>query len=391
MGASSPKNEGWSVLLLLISLVTVTSCKRADRLNEKSATSPVNIPSSEQSAQPQANAKIPAEVKYLKGSIGSTLGLQVKLLREGEKLTGSYFYQKIGTRIDLKGSIDKDNYITLEEFDGGGKQTGVFKGLWTIKQDGALSIAGNWTQPDGQKKTAFSLHEEPIHFSGAAEIIAKTIKESNKKLKYEIDAEYPQLIGLVSPGFEKFNKEAGSIANREVTEFKKNKSESSPDDSEGSSPGNTLHMGYTIALATDDLISIQFDVGTYYSGAAHPNSNAQVLNFDVKNARTLRLGDLFKPGAKYLQTLSSYAIKDLKGQSTAKGADGMLDNASIESGAGATARNYQNWTITKNGLAITFDAYQVGPYAAGPQYVVIPYSALKQIIDMNGPLGPYLK
>ena len=43
----------------------------------------------------------------------------------------------------------------------------------------------------------------------------------------------------------------------------------------------------------------------------------------------------------------------------------MLDDASIRSGAGPNAKNYQSWTITKKGLGISFDAYQVGPYAAG--------------------------
>jgi hypothetical protein len=137
------------------------------------------------------------------------------------------------------------------------------------------------------------------------------------------------------------------------------------------------------------LISVEFDVGTYYRGAAHPNSNAQVLNVDVKNARTLRLADLFKPGARYLQVLSGFAIKDLKRQSKAQ--DGVLEDSSIETGAGPSLRNYQNWTITKKGLGITFDAYQVGPYVAGPQFVLVPYTNLKEIIRSDGPLEVYLK
>ncbi|HKZ02257.1 MAG TPA: DUF3298 domain-containing protein [Pyrinomonadaceae bacterium] len=379
----------FSIFLFLIAIFTLTSCKKATTNPPQPSNQSASPPAAEQLAHSEAGVTASVEIKYLKGSIGSALGLQMRLAREGEKLSGSYFYQKSGTRIDLKGTIDKDNYVTLEEFDASGKQTGVFTGLWTMEPEVGVSIAGNWSRPDGQKKTAFSLHEEPIHFSGAAEMISKTIKESNKKLNYEIDAEYPQLTGLLSPGFEKFNQEASRLALREVNGFRKNLSEASSETSESSSR-STLDIGYTVALATDDLISIQFDVGTYYSGAAHPNSNSRVFNFDVKKVRTLKLGDLFKPGAKYLQALSSYSVKDLKRQSTAKGADGMLDDASIESGAGATAKNYENWTITKKGLGIIFDAYQVGPYAAGPQYVLVPYSALKEMIDPTGPVGMYL-
>ena len=69
----------------------------------------------------------------------------------------------------------------------------------------------------------------------------------------------------------------------------------------------------------------------------------------------------------------------------------MLDETSIESGAGASAKNFESWTITKKGLGINFDAYQVGPYAAGPQYVLVPYSALKDMINPDGPVGQFVK
>ena len=36
---------------------------------------------------------------------------------------------------------------------------------------------------------------------------------------------------------------------------------------------------------------------------------------------------------------------------------------------------------------ITFDEYQVAPYAAGPQEVTVPYGALQAVIHRQGPLG----
>ena len=151
--------------------------------------------------------------------------------------------------------------------------------------------------------------------------------------------------------------------------------------------GSYLDIGYDIALAKDDLISIQFSLGSY-SGGAHPNSSSAVLNYDVKAGKVLRLADLFNPGARYLQTISSYCIKDWKKQSKSK--DSLLDDATIQSGAGPEVKNYQSWTITKKGLEITFDAYQVGAYAAGPQTVLVPYSALKELIKPDGPLAQFV-
>jgi hypothetical protein len=382
----------FSIGLLLAAIVAVGACRRSSTPAEQSAANPG---AAVQERQHPDGGVTPADVKFFRGSIGSTLGLQMKLVKEGETLTGSYYYQKVGTRIDLRGTIDKDGNVTLDEFDGSGKQTGTFKGQWKQNNDGVIEIAGNWNKPNSEKKTAFSLQQEPIEFSSGVEIAARQIKEKNKKLKYEIDANYPQLIGSTDPNYEKFNQAIRSSVNRNVGGFKKDMapqpaSEPTPDSSVAPTyedTGSDITIGYTVALATDDLISVEFAVSSYYAGAAHPNSAAETVNFDLKNGKQLKLADLFQPGSKYLQAISAYCIKDLTAVAQKQGADGMLDEQWIQRGAGPDSKNYENWTITKKGLAITFDAYQVAAYAAGPQYVLVPYSALKDFIKQDGPVG----
>ena len=364
----------------------------------KTATPPSTAPPSSAPAPELAHSQggeTPApQAKYFKGSIGSSLDLQMKLVRTGNELAGSYFYQKIGTRINLRGNVDKDGNLTLQEFDQAGKQTGLFKGVWTIdKSDGLVTLAGNWSKPPGEKGseklTAFSVHEEPISFTGDVEITAKQIKESNKKLMYEIAAEYPQITGGNNPNFEKFNQVARGSVTKTVADFRK---QMAPQEGEAEprpegSMGSDLNVNYDIALAQDDLLSVEFNVGSYYQGAAHPNSYSEVLNYDLKNGKQLKLGDLFKPGAKYLQAIATYCIADLKKQGKDKG----LMDQEIEKGAAASPKNYQSWTITKRGIGINFDSYQVGPYAAGPQFVLVPYSTLKDLINPDGPIAQFVK
>lgn len=377
------------VLCLLISI----GCRKT------SAPPPASAPSPQAQASPetqlqhsQGGAAPAAQTKYFKGSIGSTLDLQMKLVRTGDQVAGSYFYQKIGTRIDVRGNVDKDGNLMLEEFDKSGKQTGVFKGIWTVDQnDGLVKLAGNWSKPpsdkDSDKKTAFSVHEEPISFTGDVDVVAKQIKESNKKLMYEIDARYPQLTGGSNPNFEKFNQVVRASVTKKVASFKK---DMAPEEGEEPRPegsmGSDLNVGYEVALAQDDLISVEFSIGSYYQGAAHPNTFTEVVNYDLKNGKQLKLADLFKPGSKYLQAIASYCIADLKKQKD----KGLLEEE-IERGASANAKNYQSWTMTKKGLGINFDAYQVGPYAAGPQFVLVPYSNLKDLINPEGPVGQFAK
>jgi len=373
--------------LIIACLVVSLGCRKTSTPPPTAPPAGTATPSPELSHVAGGETTAP-QTKYFKGSIGTSLDLQMKLVRTGDQLAGSYFYQKVGTRINLRGNVDKDGNLTLEEFDQAGKQTGLFKGIWTVDAgDGLINLAGNWSKPPSEKgsekKIAFSVHEEPIAFSGDVEIASKQIKESNKKLRYEIAAQYPQITGGANPNFEKFNQAARALVNKEVSDFRKGmqpegeEAEPLPDES-----GNSdLSVSYTVALAQDDLVSVKFDVSNYEAGAAHPNPYSHVLNYDLKNGKQLKLSDLFKPGAKFLQTIATYCIAELKKQQK----DLPVDQ--IESGAAAKSDNYINWTITRRGLGITFDAYQVAPYAAGPQFVLVPYSNLKDLINPDGPIA----
>ena len=379
----------------LISIFCATACRRNSAQKEGTAAVPADGIARQ---HPEGGVVAVEETRFFKGSIGNALDLQMKLVREGEQLTGNYFYQKVGTKIDLRGSIDKDGNVSLEEFDPAGKQTGVFKGVWKQAGDGAVEIKGDWTKPNSDKKSAFSLLQEPIEFSNGAEIVAKQIREKNKKLKYEVSAAYPQLIGVTDPNYDRFNQTVRNLISRKVSDFKKEmtpsaEDELAPDENPviDDSLGSDITVNYELALAKDDLIAIQFTVSSYSAGAAHPNSYTEVVNFDLKNGKSLKLADLFLPGSKYLETLSNFCIQELKKQAKAQGDYAAMDDDWIKRGAGAELTNYDNWTITKKGLGITFDPYQVAAYAAGPQNVLVPYSAVKEIIKPEGVLGQFLK
>jgi hypothetical protein len=182
----------------------------------------------------------------------------------------------------------------------------------------------------------------------------------------------------------------GDVMKR-VVEFKK---QMQPEEGEEPRPegsmGSDLGIAYDVALAQDDLVSVEFDVGSYYQGAAHPNSYSEVVNYDLKNGKQLKLGDLFKPGSKFLQAISAYCIADLKKQQAGDKGKALTDSE-IENGAAPVAKNFQSWKIMKKGLGINFDAYQVGPYAAGPQYVLVPWQNLKDLINPEGPIAQFAK
>ena len=379
-------------LLPVIAVVALGACRKQPAQTQQNANSNAT-PSAQDS--PASGVATNGERFYFRGTIGDNLRIEMALLRDGERLTGTYFYPKVGKNIALSGTIDKDGNVSIGESDDGGKQTGVFKGKWkpaTDSPDPILNeIEGKWSRPDGSKETAFLVTQQPIEITGAARFAPKVIKEANKEKRYTVAAEYPQIDG--DARFDKFNREARSLITKDVAAFKTAETVSETD------PGNetpaeqtdsTLDVSYEIRSATDDLISIEFTEGDYERGAAHGNITTTVLNYDVKNGKKLALADLFNAKANYLGAISSYCIKELQDRMR-KDKDSMLDADMMKSGTSARADNYKAWAITKKGLWITFDPYQVAAFAAGPQYVLVPYSALKDLIKPDGPVGSFAK
>ncbi len=328
-----------------------------------------------------AGGKLAAATTF-RGTIGDKK-VQLKLFREGELVNGTYSYQKIGKDILLKGSINSQGNFTLQEFDGTGTQTGEFKGKWTDPAElPTAALEGTWTKPNKTGELQFYATEQGIAFTTDARFDAKQIIEENKKLKYSINVEYPELVGVQNTNAGKFNQEVRNLINKEVKQFKDGFSEADQSEqSTDTSTGSDIQIGYSIIYATDALVSTLFDVSTYSAGAAHPNGYSLVVNFDLKNGKLLALGDLFKSKSDYLNAISKYSISALK-----KGGGEATDTDWIEKGAGPDAENYANWNVSKKGIAITFDPYQVASYAEGPKHVIVPYSLIKDVAKPDGPL-----
>lgn len=138
-----------------------------------------------------------------------------------------------------------------------------------------------------------------------------------------------------------------------------------------------LDSGQVVMSAGHDVLSVLF-VNFFYLGGAHPGSYYWSLNFDFTTGQELGLGDLFVPGSDYLDRIAVYCIEQLNEK---------LDFDIWEEGAAPVVDNYLDWTLSPQGLMIIFDEYQVAPYAAGPQQVIVPYAILADIIHPQGPIG----
>lgn len=207
------------------------------------------------------------------------------------------------------------------------------------------------------------------------------LMESGKAPDYEMQAQVPVLVGSDDPRVATFNQAAGEIVQNQIDSFKQMLGDMSVTPIVASSG---FYLQHALLSPPGNILSLKFEISQYADGAAHPFGYSITMNYDLERGQELGLEQLFLPGTDYLQVIADYCQAELKKR------DIGFDTLFTE-GATPTPENYRNWNITANGLLITFDQYQVAAYAAGPQMVVIPYGALQDIIDPQGPIGNMIK
>lgn len=196
---------------------------------------------------------------------------------------------------------------------------------------------------------------------------------------YTITAQTPQLTNSDDPRVQAFDQRLNDLIAKEVEMWRQSFQQLPVTQY---SNGSSLDVKYTLVSQIGDLWSFKFDFSFYSDGAAHPGSYSITVNYDLGQGRELALGDLFLVNSNYLETIAAYCTNEISQQPFA-------DTVFME-GAKPTVENYRNWNIAAEGLRITFDEYQVAPYAAGPQSVTVPYAELKSVIDPQGLLATFV-
>jgi hypothetical protein len=198
--------------------------------------------------------------------------------------------------------------------------------------------------------------------------------------QYTLTTSTPQLSGSDNPRVQAFNERLSALVQKEVDQWRQDFRQLPVTPL---SNGSSLQVTYTLISQTVDLWSFKFDFSFYADTAAHPGSYSITVNYDLASGRELALSDLFLPNSNYLETISAYCIIELGKQPFFEGP--------FTDGANPVAENYRNWNISPDGLIITFDTYQVAPYAAGPQSILVPYEQLKSLVAPQGPLSNFIR
>jgi peptidoglycan-N-acetylmuramic acid deacetylase PdaC-like protein/uncharacterized protein DUF3298 len=141
----------------------------------------------------------------------------------------------------------------------------------------------------------------------------------------------------------------------------------------GNGPVYTFDMSSTVVQSNANYVSVVVRENEY-TGGAHPFTNIEAYNYDLKNQKDLTLADFMT-----LADASSAAQAQLAPQLAAASDETTLDantQQMLQEGTDPTdAYNFSKFTFTNSDATIYFPSAQVAPDVFGEQDVTIPIPA----------------
>lgn len=144
---------------------------------------------------------------------------------------------------------------------------------------------------------------------------------------------------------------------------------------EGDTPPWTLDISYGEVYTGPGFWSLPLTV-YQYTGGAHGGTTTLPLVIDRRTGAEIPPGGLFREGANWLPVLADACFADLSAHREVFDADDEW----LREGTAPTPENYQALLPRADGLQVSFQQYQVGPYAVGAFEVLVPYATLQPLL-----------
>jgi hypothetical protein len=369
------KRELVSAIVLVIACLSVGL---ALYLSRSSASAPGAMPEASLPAPATAprdgQIGLPTEFsKEFRGTIGSRTGLLVRFTRRGSDVFGMYTWVDANhvptdRQIAVRGRIETDGRMRLTEYRNflgeSEAASGLFEGQLTVDAISKhLLFAGEWRSAETASGLECRLVERRFDLPAGVELVSKRAVSEYSDPDIRVDLEYPQLASTNDDAVGGFNRLVQGFAESAASEFVTSLQEEDGPSVSNAPLGSSYDLRYDVLYAREGILSIRFEVEAYSEGAVHQQFAYDELTFNVGSGQRLSLRNLFKPGVRYLETLSRYCEADPRIQS-------VLNN---DLGLRPVADNFRVWNITVDGLLITFPPYQIGSFADGTQRVTVPF------------------
>lgn len=214
--------------------------------------------------------------------------------------------------------------------------------------------------------------------------IIKIAETRDEAPMYDVEIEYP-IFSELNDNFKHINSLIQALMIEELAEMRMSALMDISDldrDSIFLSMASQIAISFDITFSSQFITSIKFNVFHYGAGAAHPNHWTKVMNYVMNPLTLINIHVLFKDNSNYMKVISDYCIEELCKQLNIDDIN-SLEYKSVTEGAGPKIDNYKLFNVTPQGITVTFEEYQVGPYSMGQQNVSIPYDNILDILNPN--------
>lgn len=125
-----------------------------------------------------------------------------------------------------------------------------------------------------------------------------------------------------------------------------------------------------------NLTTLELGAWRYMTGAAHGNSEIQLINWDNQSNQPLYFSDMIKPAQEqaFNQRLQKTHKNWLKTQ------DGYLENPAQYNRLWPFQPS-QNIGLIDLGVLVKYNSYEIAPYSSGQPELLIPYPELQNILQ----------
>lgn len=196
-------------------------------------------------------------------------------------------------------------------------------------------------------------------------------RDSDEKRNYGAQIEYPKFSGL-RVDFEPLNDFVAKMVTRSIYKFRADVVDSPTFDDSRSTLGMGINSSFAVSLLSKDLVSIRFTFYAY-TGGAHGSTWTEPVNAFLAPFAPISLESLFADVSLGVEVLSRYCVRTLLDPSMP---GHQRDKSCVGRGAGPEPKHFRSFNLTKYGILITFDEYQIGSFAEGPSEVLVPFSVI---------------
>jgi len=238
-----------------------------------------------------------------------------------------------------------------------------------IQAPPAIAPSGEAAEPGSAP--ASTLENAPVG------VIDRSLSMEADSPYYSIEGRWPNLSGpesVTAP----FNSQVDLLVGAVQEGFQAAISESAQGfEGGGVPPLSSLYFDYEVTYENGVTFSFFLRFDQYVALSVHPFPFSYALNYDADQGALIALEELFLPGTDPLREIGNRI-------------DPVLASRDFGYEAGRAAvvmRQRENWNLLPAGLRVNFDVYEVGPYAAGSQSVLITWEDLAGLVDPAGPAG----